>query len=155
MLSAARRNESSLRVSLSLLRHLAMMPPCDLHTAGRDQGRRKDMSSEQVRQPGRDAVGIVERAQEWDVEGNPAHMAHAKRAYALASIAQGLRLAICDQGAKPTWEDLQGHWLTAAHAVERASESMDERVFWANLNFAADELLTLCEHIEAMRRAAR
>lgn len=113
------------------------------------------MSSEQVRQPGRDAGGIVERAQDWDVEGNPAHMAHAKRAYALASIAQGLRLAICDQGAKPTWEDLQGHWLTAAHAVERASESMDERVFWANLNFAADELLSLCSHIESMRRAVR
>jgi len=138
------------------LLHLAMMPACDLHSAGRDQGsRRKQMSIEQIRQPGRDAGGIVERAQDWDVEGNPAHMAHAKRAYALASIAQGLRLAICDQGAKPTWEDLQGHWLTAASAVERASESMDERVFWANLNFAADELLSLCSHIEAMRRADR
>lgn len=113
------------------------------------------MSIEQTREPGRDAVGVVERAQEWDVEGNPAHMAHAKRVYALASIAQGLRVAICDQGAKPTWDDLQGHWLIAADAVERASESMDERVFWANLNFAADELLTLCEHIEAMRRAER
>ena len=113
------------------------------------------MSGEQVRQPGRDAVGIVERVQEWDVEGKPAHMAHAKRAYAVASIAEGLRLAICDQGAKPTWEDLQGLWLTAAHAVEQASESMDEQATSANLNFAAAELLTLCSHIEAMRRASR
>jgi hypothetical protein len=45
---AARRNEHSLRVSLFSLLHLAMMPPCDLHSAGRDQGRRKHMSSEQV-----------------------------------------------------------------------------------------------------------
>jgi hypothetical protein len=131
-----------------------MMPPCDLHTAGRDQGRRKQMN-EQIRQPGRDADGIVERAQDWDLEGNPAHMELAKRAYALASIAEGLRLAICDQGAKPTWGDLQGHWLTAAHAVARASESMDKRVFWANLGFAADELLSLSSHIEAMRRGER
>jgi hypothetical protein len=152
---APRRNENSLRVSLFILPRLGIMPPCDLHIAGRDQGSRRKQMSEPVRHPGRDAGGIVERAQDWDVEGNPAHMAHAKRAYALASIAQGLRLAICDQGAKPTWEDLQGHWLTAAHAVERASESMDEKVFWANLNFAADELLSLCSHIEAMRRAVR
>lgn len=113
------------------------------------------MRSKHAQQWSRDAVGIVASAQEWDVESNPAHMAQAKRAYAVASIAEGLRLAICDQGAKPTWEHLQGLWLTAAHAVERASESMDERVFWANLGFAADELLTLCSHIEAMRRAAR
>lgn len=113
------------------------------------------MSSEQVRQPGRDAVGIVERAQDWDVEGNSAHMAHAKRAYAVASIAQGLRLAICDQGAKPSWDDLQGLWLTAARAVEQASESMDEEATTANLNFAAAELLALSSHVDSMRRAAR
>lgn len=110
------------------------------------------MSSEQVRQPGRDAVGIGERAQDWDVRGNSAHMAHARRAYAVASIAQGLRQALCDQGASPTWDDLQGLWLSAAHAVERAVESMDEQAVSASLNLAATDLLALASHIDAMRK---
>lgn len=110
------------------------------------------MSSEQVRQPGRDAVGIVERAQDWDVRGNSAHMAHVRRAYAVASIAQGLRQALCDQGASPTWDDLQGLWLSAAHAVERAVESMDEQAASASLNLAATDLLALASHIDAMRK---
>jgi len=44
-----RGNENTLRVSLFILPLPGMMPPCDLHSAGRNQAaRRKQMSNEKM-----------------------------------------------------------------------------------------------------------
>jgi hypothetical protein len=114
-----------------------MMPPCDLHDAGRDKGRR----SEQMSSP----VSLSKEASEVVAD----HLDTCFRDQALSG-----------QG----WDALQQMWRAAERQISNAEDlwvwvdsgdESREQEARQHLIAAAASLLSLSSHIETMRRAAR
>jgi hypothetical protein len=131
----ARRNENTLRVSLFILLPLGIMPPCDLHTAGRDQGRRSEQMS------GTDSLSK---------EGS-------------GLVADHLDACFRDQALSGQgWDGLQQECLSASRHISDAvglwvwsdSEPREQEARH-HLLAAVANLLNISSMVEAMRRAAR